>query len=142
MTPKPLDPPSAAEWKILKAVFERGSCAARDVIADAEQHHGWAASTVKTLLRRLVEKGHLRTRRVGSSFLYRPSRSVHRALRDSADQLLDQVVPGALGPLIQYMVGKSRMSADELQSLQAYLDGRRAEDDAAEGDGHGGEDAE
>lgn len=129
MTPRPLDPPSAAEWKILKAVFERGACGARDVVEDAERLHGWSASTVKTLLRRLVEKGHLRTRRVGTSFLYRPSRTIHRALRDSADQLLDQVVPGALGPLIQYMVGKSRMSGDELDELQSFLDRRRAEED-------------
>lgn len=135
MTPKPLDPPTPAEWKILKAVFERGACAARDVIEDAERAHGWSASTVKTLLRRLVEKGHLRTRRVGSSFLYRPSRTIHRALRDSADQLLDQVVPGALGPLIQYMVGKSAMSSGELDELQTFLDEQRAaEDDEQEDD--------
>jgi len=129
MTPKPLDPPTPAEWKILKAVFERGPCGAREVIDDAERNHAWSASTVKTLLRRLVEKGHLRTRRVGSAFLYRPSRSVHRALRDSADRLLDQVVPGALGPLIQYMVGRGRLSAAELDSLQEFLEARRAEEE-------------
>lgn len=126
MTPRPLDPPTPAEWKILKAVFERGACGAREVIEDAEHSHGWSASTVKTLLRRLVEKGHLRTRRVGSAFLYRPSRTIHRALRDSADQLLDQVVPGALGPLIQYMVGKTGMSTGELDELKAFLDEHRA----------------
>lgn len=132
MTPPPLDPPTAAEWKILKAVFAHGSCGAREVIEDAERAHGWSASTVKTLLGRLVEKGHLRTRRVGSAFLYRPSRSVHRALRDSADQLLDQVLPGALGPLIQYMVGKGRMSGDELATLREFLDAQKAAEEAAD----------
>lgn len=130
MTPPQLEPPTAAEWKILKAVFERGACAARDVVEDAARLHDWSASTVKTLLRRLVEKGHLRTRRVGNSFLYRPSRTIHRALRDSADQLLEQVVPGALGPLLQYMVRKSRLSSDELDDLKAFLDRRRGEDNA------------
>lgn len=125
MAPDKLDPPTAAEWKILKAVFERGSCAARDVIADAEARHGWSASTVKTLLRRLVDKGHLRTRRVGSSFLYRPSRSIHRTLRDSADQLLDQAVDGAVGPLLQYLVRKSRLSTAELDELRRLIDDQR-----------------
>lgn len=127
----PLDPPSAAEWKILKAVFERGPCAARDLIEIGERDHGWSASTVKTLLRRLVEKGHLRTRRVGNSFLYRPSRSIHRVLRASADQILDQLVPGALGPLIQYLVDKTRMSGEELSELQTFLDEKRGEEDDA-----------
>ena len=135
MTPRPLAPPTPAEWKILKAVFERGACGAREVIEDAEHAHGWSASTVKTLLGRLVEKGHLRTRRVGSAFLYRPSRTIHRALRDSADQLLDQMVPGALGPLIQYMVGKTGMSTDELDELKAFLDEHRtAEEDEDRGE--------
>jgi len=129
MAPKDLEPPTAAEWKILKAVFEQGACAARDVVESAERDYGWSASTVKTLLRRLVEKGHLRTRRVGTSFLYRPSRTVHRALRDSADQLLDHVVPGALGPLIQYMVGKSRLSGDELNELRTFLDEQKADEE-------------
>ncbi|MFO1031266.1 MAG: BlaI/MecI/CopY family transcriptional regulator [Planctomycetota bacterium] len=129
MTPKPSDQPTTAEWHILKAVFQRGTCGAREVIEHAARVHGWSASTVKTLLGRLVEKGHLRTRRVGTSFLYRPSRSIHVALRDSADQLLDQVVPGALGPLIQYMVGKSRLSTDELAELKVFLDAQRAPGD-------------
>lgn len=129
MAPDKLDPPTAAEWKILKVVFERGSCGAREVVEDAERQHGWSPSTVKTLLRRLVDKGHLRTRRVGSSFLYRPSRSVHRALRESADQLLDQAVDGAMGPLLQYLVRKSRLSADELDELRALIETRRAEEE-------------
>ena len=129
MTPRKLEPPTAAEWKILKSVFERGSCAARDVVADAERLHDWSASTVKTLLRRLVDKGHLRTRRVGTSFLYRPSRSVHKALRESADQLIDQAVDGAMGPLLQYMVRKSRLSTTDLDELQDLIDRRRSEED-------------
>ena len=130
MTDK-LEPPTAAEWKILKVVLERGPCAARDVIEHSEQQHGWSASTVKTLLRRLVDKGHLLTRRVGSSFLYRPSRSVHKTMRESADQLLEQTVDGAAGPLLQYLVKKSRLSSRELDELRALIDARRAAEDGS-----------
>ncbi|MEO0479022.1 MAG: BlaI/MecI/CopY family transcriptional regulator [Planctomycetota bacterium] len=122
--------PTAAEWKALKIVFELGSCAARDVAEQAEAAHGWSQSTVKTLLRRLVDKGHLKTRRVGTSFLYRPSRSIHRALRDSADQLLEQATDGAMGPLLQYLVRQSPLSRDELDELQALIDQRRQDCEA------------
>ena len=78
--------------------------------------------TVKTLLRRLVDKGQLRTKRVGNSFLYRPSRSAVRSLKRAADALLERAAEGTVAPLLAYMVQKSRLSADEVAELRALLD--------------------
>lgn len=116
------DQPTAAEWKVLRIVSELQNCAAREVCDVAAARHQWSASTVKTLLRRLVDKGHLRTKRVGNSFLYRPSRSALRSLKRAADALLDNAAEGTVAPLIAYMVKKSRLSEDELSELRALLD--------------------
>ena len=80
--------PTQAEWKILRIIREHGPCAARDVVARAAEDPGWSTSTTKTLLRRLVDKGHLKTKRVGNSFVYRVSRSVSRSLRQAAGPAL------------------------------------------------------
>lgn len=121
--------PTEAEWKILKIVFAHRSCAARDVIADASARHGWSDSTIKTLLRRLVDKGLLKTRAVGNSLLYRPNRSIHKALRESADQLMDRAVEGTVGPLLQYMVKRSKLSPQDLDALRDLIDQRRSSED-------------
>ncbi|MBK8974889.1 MAG: BlaI/MecI/CopY family transcriptional regulator [Planctomycetes bacterium] len=127
MSPEANDRPTAAEWKVLKIVYELGSCAAREVIERAQASGGWSASTVKTLLRRLVDKGHLRARRIGTSFLYRPSRPIHTELRSSADALLARATEGAIGPLLQYLVQRSRLSDEELDQLQESIDRQRQE---------------
>lgn len=127
MTRDPNERPTSAEWKVLKIVFELGSCAAREASEVAAEAHGWSQSTVKTLLRRLVDKGHLKARRVGTSFLYRPSKSIHTVLRDSADELLDQATEEAVGPLIQYLVRRSKLSSDELDALQVLIDRQRGQ---------------
>ena len=80
--------------------------------------YGWAASTVKTLLRRLVEKGFLTYSQVGNSFLYRPGAAaaqvaVRRGRRPSANAL-----DGTVGPLLAYMVKRSKLSPDELSQLR------------------------
>lgn len=129
MTPTRPEPPSDAEGRILRIVFEHGSCAARDVITVAKTRYGWSASTVKTLLRRLVDKQQLRTRTVGSSLLYRPCRSAQNVLRESADQLIERTGDGAMGPLLQYMVKQSRLSAADLDALRALIEQRRTEED-------------
>ena len=121
--------PTAAEWKILRTVHSMSPCAARDVVAAAEAEFDWTQSTIKTLLRRLVQKGQLKTKRVGNSFEYRPTRSAHKLLCRAADGLLENAVDGAVGPLLAYMVEKSRLSQSELDELHSLLEEKRSETD-------------
>lgn len=120
-------PLSAAEWKVMNIVWRRKSCAARDVCEDAQAEFGWSVSTVKTLLRRLVDKRYLQTTQVGNSFLYRPARPALSALRRAADLLLQNAVEGTVGPLLAHMVKTSRLSTEEVAELRALLDVYSAE---------------
>jgi BlaI family transcriptional regulator, penicillinase repressor len=122
--PEPLTP---AEWKVMKIVWRQGESAARDVYQEAGRLFGWAPTTAKTVLRRLVEKGHLTTKPVGNSFLYRPSPSaVRSSLLGAADALLDQILEGTTGLVLSHLVRKSRLSPEELAALRAQLDEREA----------------
>ncbi|HEV3023755.1 MAG TPA: BlaI/MecI/CopY family transcriptional regulator [Pirellulales bacterium] len=122
------EPLSPAEWKVMNIVWRQKRCAARDVYEEAGREHGWAPSTVKTLLRRLVDKGHLQTSQIGNSFLYRPTRPALQALRRAADALLQNALDGTIGPLLAHMVQCSKLSAEELAQLRALLDERRPDE--------------
>jgi BlaI family penicillinase repressor len=128
------DPLTPAEWKVMKIVWRRRKCAARDVYAEAGREFGWAPTTAKTVLRRLVEKGHLTAEAVGNSFLYRPAAgAVKSSLLGAADALLDNVVEGMSGLVLTHLVRKSRLSGPELRELRELLERRQAEDDGEEG---------
>ncbi len=129
MARRKTNPLTPAEWKVMKIAWEHKSCAARDVYQEAGRLYGMSASTVKTHLRRLVEKGFLATTRVGNSFLYRPSRPALGSLYRAADRLLEHTLAGTTGPLLAYMVKKSKLSADELEQLRELLDGYEPEED-------------
>jgi BlaI family penicillinase repressor len=122
MHPRTPEPLSHSEWKVMKIVWQRESCAARDVYQKAGRQHGWAPTTVKTMLRRLVAKGYLSTTRIGNSFLYRPTRPAIRALVCAADVLLENATQGTVAPLLAHMVKKSNLSAKELAELRQLLD--------------------
>ena len=117
-----LDPLTPAEWKVMKIVWEKKSCAARDVYTVASVEHDWTPSTTKTFLRRLTEKGYLKTTRVGNSFLYRPARTAAKSLFRAADTLLENAMQGTVAPLLVYMVKKGELSADELAELRSLLE--------------------
>jgi predicted transcriptional regulator len=116
------EPLTAAEWKVMKIVWRQKSCAARDVYEAARQAHGWAPSTTKTLLRRLVDKGHLSARAVGTSYLYRPARPAWQSLAGAADVLLQNTMEGMDGRLLAYLVKRSKLTAHDLAQLRALLD--------------------
>lgn len=118
-TPNPL---TTAEWKVMKIVWRLKSCAARDVYEEAGRVHGWAPTTTKTLLRRLVDKGHLSATAVGSSYLYKPAHPAWRSVAGAADTLLDNTLEGMDGRLLAYMVRKSKLTPGDLAELRALLD--------------------
>ncbi len=125
-TPAPLTP---AEWKIMKIVWRRKACAARDVYEEAGRELGWAPTTAKSVLRRLVDKECLTTTQVGNSFLYRPAEVVVKALLGAADALLDNVLEGTTGLVLSHLVEKSKLSAEERARLRALLDAGTPEED-------------
>jgi BlaI family transcriptional regulator, penicillinase repressor len=122
MSRETLDRLTAAEWKVMKIVWRRKSCSSREVYEEARQAHGWAPTTTKTMLRRLVEKSHLSVTPVGTSYLYRPARPAWQSLAGAADTLLENTLEGMDGKLLAYMVKKSRLTPDDLAQLRAVLD--------------------
>lgn len=123
---------SPAEWKVMKIVWEQKEGAARDIYSVAGERYGWAVATVKTLLRRLVDKGYLNTKRVGNSYLYRPSRSAVTTLSAAAETLLGYAVEGSIGPVLMTMVKKGRLSRGEISELRQLLDEMAPEEDTNE----------
>ena len=116
---------SKAEWKVMKIVWELRKAMAREVYTIAGQRHSWTPSTVKTILKRLVEKGYLSTTRVGNGFVYRPAQSALSTLRSAADTLLTKTVDGATGPLLAHMVERTSLGEDDLDVLEKLIDAKK-----------------
>ncbi len=122
MTKKEGEGLSPAEWKIMKVVWERKSCAARDVYDAVKTTLGWSPSTAKTYLRRLVDKGHLKTKQVGNCYLYEPVTSAYKMARKAADVLIENTKDELLAPLIVHMVKKGKLSPENIQKMREILD--------------------
>ncbi len=113
---------TVAEWKVMKIVWRLKNCAARDVYEEVARVDGWAPTTTKTVLRRLVDKGHLVAKPIGTSHLYRPARPAWRSLAGAADTLLNNTLEGMDGKLLAYMVKKSKLTPEDLAQLRSLLD--------------------
>ena len=120
--PEPSKELSAAEWKVMNALWTIEQGALGEVVAATERHQDWSPVTVKTLLRRLVVKGYVKTQRVGSSFLYLPNKPAATVLKKAGETLLGYAVEGTVAPLMAHLIKGGRLTRDEMQSLRNLLD--------------------
>lgn len=113
---------SESEWVIMKAFWDKGPMALGEAIQELRGDRGWAYETVKTLVRRMVGKGWLNARRVGSSFLYSPAVERSKAVRQALQEFSSRVLDGMLSPVVAYFSEEEALSEEDLNELERLLE--------------------
>jgi BlaI family transcriptional regulator, penicillinase repressor len=124
MSPENRKDLSKAEWKVMKIVWDLRKAMAREVYTIAGEQHTWTPATVKTILKRLVDKGYVTTTKVGNGFVYRPARSALPTLQSAADALMTNA-EGVTGPLLVHMVERVSLSEEDLDSLEKLIHAKK-----------------
>ncbi len=110
-----------AEWAIMDVVWDKEPCAAGTVQEALQPTHGWAYSTVKTTMDRMVAKGLLATRPIRNLNLFSSLVSRDDARRGEVKQVLRRAFDGAVAPLLQFLVEQQQLSDAELQELRKLI---------------------
>jgi BlaI family transcriptional regulator, penicillinase repressor len=111
-----------SEWIVMNAVWERSPASARDVLERIEAETGWAYTTLKTVLTRLVDKGALSVRKRANTSFYEPLVTRDTARRSAVRLLLDRAFDGTFGSFIHHLVAEAKLAAKDKQKLAAMLD--------------------
>ena len=113
---------SKAEWEIMKVLWEHGDMALGGVVEKLDDDQNWAYTTVKTFLRRMVEKGWVSDRRVGGSYLYKARMPRKKAMGQAMKDFSQRVLNGVLTPFVAYYAEDKGLSDEEIGELQQILD--------------------
>ena len=113
---------SDAEWKVMEALWERSPATVRDVMDRVSKRTGWAYTTVKTILERLVAKGAIRRRQRDRAGWFDPLVTQRKARRSAVKSLLDRAFDGAFGSLLQHLAAEERLSPRDRRRLEALLE--------------------
>ena len=105
----------------MQAVWNRAPASARDVLDEVGEETGWAYTTVKTLLARLVEKGALSEGRQANINIYEPRITRNEARGSALRSLLDRAFDGTFGSLFQHLIKEERLSARDVKALERML---------------------
>lgn len=121
MPPNPPLKLSDAEWTVMHALWSTAPASARDVLDRVGASTGWAYTTVKTMLVRLVEKGAVDAASEGNQVLYTPRVSRDQAQRSAVRTLVDRVFGGAVAPFVQQLLAEHELDTAARAQLQDLL---------------------
>ena len=115
-------PVTDAEWEVMNVLWEQSPRTAGDVVDTLSARMKWHATTVKTLLSRLVKKGVLKYRTEGNRYLYYPVIPRQRYVREESASFIDRVFGGETTPMLMHFVKSSNLSKEEIDELRRILD--------------------
>jgi predicted transcriptional regulator len=125
ITPTTFWPLTELENEVMHAVWDAGPSPVEAVHYVVSRNRKLKEATIRTILRRLEQKGYLRHDIQGRAYVYRavePARSLAaRAVR----QIIDRFCRGSVEELVSGMVEAKVLTKGELETLEDFVRGRR-----------------
>lgn len=119
--PAKSDPLTRRERQIMDIIFARGEATAAEVNADLPDQPSY--STVRTLLRILEEKGHLKHREDGQRFIYTPTKTRAVESKSALQRVVQTFFEGSFADAVAALVDTAdgKLPADELKRIEAII---------------------
>ncbi len=122
MKDKSKTPPiSDAQREIMNLVWDRGEVGVAEVWRILSARRPLARNTILTLITRLVEKGWLRTRRVGNAFRYTAAWPREKSQADEIRRLVNTVFDGSAEGLVMTLLQGGGLSPAESERIRAMI---------------------
>ena len=115
------------ERQIMDILFRRGRATAAEVLEELPGQTSY--STVRTQLRVLEEKGHVRHEEEGLRYVYMPAVARHAARKSALRHLVDTFFEGSTEKAVAALLGGegSRLSDEELERITELVARARKE---------------
>lgn len=113
---------SKGELQVARVLWDLGESTVRQVHESMPSERPMEFATVQTYLRRLEQKGYVSAKLIGRTLHYKARIKPKTVIRQTVDDLVDQLFDGDTMPLMRHLVEERAMSEDELAQLRQLVD--------------------
>lgn len=120
---------SDSELELMKIIWANGGTALYSYIMDELDKSGneWKKNTVLTLLSRLIEKGFLKTSKIGRKNEYASLVAESEYLTTQTKNFLEKVYEGDVKELVSTLIQQKILSSNDLADLKLFWRGEKNE---------------
>ena len=112
---------SSAEWEVMRVLWTKGETTSTEITKILSTKQDWSASTVKTLLGRLADKGYLTSRREGRTYLYQAVLNEEEANLTAVQEVLSKICLTKHHHLLGKLIQQTPMTKEQIKDLQEIL---------------------
>lgn len=113
--------PTERELEILKILWDRGEATVREVYEEISRSLPMVQNTVQSFLRTMEEKGLVRHRVRGRTFIYSPVFQRDKTNQRLVSRLLQRAFDGAVDQLVQSVLSLKQATPEELARLEDLI---------------------
>jgi BlaI family penicillinase repressor len=118
-------PLTELENEVMRAVWDAGPCSVDAVHQTVSRKRSLKETTIRTLLRRLEQKGYLRHKEDGRAYIYQAVEPARNLAARAVRQIIDRFCQGSVEELVSGMVESKVLSKRELDNLEAFVKNRK-----------------
>lgn len=112
---------SLLENAVMQVVWARERATAEDVRTGLKENQDLKDSTIRTILRRLEEKGYVEHDVEGRVYVYRPRVEPHNVATQQVRGIIDRFCRGSVEKLLVGMVDDKLISPEKLRELAVKI---------------------
>ena len=112
---------SSAEWEVMRVLWTKGEATSTEITKILSTKQDWSASTVKTLLGRLADKGYLTSRREGRTYLYQAVLNEEEANFTDINEVFSKICLTKHHHLLGQLIQQIPMTREQMKDLQGIL---------------------
>lgn len=118
-------PLTELENEVMQAVWSAGASSVESVHDAVSPKRKLKEATIRTLLRRLEQKGYLRHQAEGRAYIYQAAEPARSLAARAVRQIIDGLCKGSMEELVSGMVDAKVLSKGELDKLEEFVRTRR-----------------
>ena len=122
MADQPLTPLSESQREIMEIVWESGEVSAAEVREILAESREVARNTVQTLMTRMYDKGWLKYRSIGRTYLYSAAVPRTTSLGQKAKELVDSTFGGSAEELMTALIEYRGLTKKEAANIRRMLE--------------------
>jgi BlaI family penicillinase repressor len=128
MTEKEMASLGAAEAEILKIVWKLKAATVQQIWEELPKERDIAPATVQTVLRRLRQKGYVKSSAEGKAHVFSPAIKPEKVISKSVGDFVNRFFGGDAVPLVMHLAKTQKLALEDLQRLQDLLKRPKSED--------------
>jgi len=113
------------ENAVMRVVWDSEPCSVEAVFEVVSRDRDLKETTIRTLLRRLEQKGYLQHENEGRAYVYRATERPRSLAARAVRQIIDRFCQGSVEELVSGMVDAKMLSKSEMSRLEEFVRDQR-----------------